>query len=112
MMCNLSGNVPLDTTPLAFTRGLNRNGLWDEKAGLYGLKGGYAVYCNGHIICFDGSKPARFLKWDKTGYTSDIRQTIPTGTIISCTHAKPMLNVAYSGENALAIIHTTGTGGN
>jgi hypothetical protein len=54
------GNIPLDTTPLAFTRGFCTDDTWDEKARLYGSKGGYVVYCDGHIVWFDGSKPAKF----------------------------------------------------
>jgi prepilin-type processing-associated H-X9-DG protein len=41
--------VPLATTPLAFTRGLKIDGTWDEKYGLYGSKGGYVVFCDGHV---------------------------------------------------------------
>jgi hypothetical protein len=82
-MCNLPSNVPLDTTPLGFTRGLCTDGTWDEKLGLYGSKGGYVIYCDGHATWFDGSQPARFLRWDKLGYTSDIRETVPDTVRIS-----------------------------
>jgi type II secretory pathway pseudopilin PulG len=108
----LPANAPLDTTPLGFTRGLNKNGLWDEKAGLYGSKGGYVVYADGHVVWFDGSKPARFLKWDRSGYTSDIRQTIPTGSAITCCNRGSIcLRPDYRGEDALAILNDIGTGG-
>jgi hypothetical protein len=43
-VCKLSSNIPLDTTPLWFSRGLTKQGLWDEKSGLYGSKGGYVVF--------------------------------------------------------------------
>jgi prepilin-type processing-associated H-X9-DG protein len=80
--------VPLDITPLAFTRGLKTDGTWDETAGLYGSKGGYVVFCDGHVTWYDGSKPAKFLKWDKSGYTSDIREVMRgiglEGLYISC----------------------------
>jgi hypothetical protein len=112
---NLPAHVPLDTTPLGFTRGLDRNGKWDERGGLYGSKGGYVVYCDGHTTWLDGSRPAKFLKWDKTGYTSDIRQAIPNSAWISCTNPKSGTNndlkSEYSGENALAILSQPGTGG-
>jgi hypothetical protein len=81
-------NVPLDTTPLAFTRGLCSDGTWDEQAGLYGSKGGYVVYCDGHVVWFDGSKPAKFLKWDQSGYTSDIHYAVPLKSEITCGHKK------------------------
>jgi type II secretory pathway pseudopilin PulG len=70
-------SVPLETTPIAFTRGLKENGLWDEKAGLYGAKGGFVVFGDGHISWFDGSKPAKFLKWDGSGYTNNIVEALP-----------------------------------
>ncbi|MDR2812225.1 MAG: hypothetical protein LBB05_00305, partial [Puniceicoccales bacterium] len=44
VVCNLPANVPLETTPFGFTRGLREDGKWDEKAGLYGSKGGYVIY--------------------------------------------------------------------
>jgi prepilin-type N-terminal cleavage/methylation domain-containing protein/prepilin-type processing-associated H-X9-DG protein len=74
---NLNGSVPLTTTPLAFTRGLKTDGTWDEKYGLYGTKGGYVVYCDGHVTWFDGSKPAKFLHWNGQEYTSDIQKAVP-----------------------------------
>jgi Tfp pilus assembly protein FimT len=111
---NLPSHAPLDTTPLGFTRGLNKNGLWDEKSGLYGSKGGYVVFCDGHTTWFDGSKPAKFLKWDQSGYTTDIRQAMPKTAWISCTNpstaANGDLKAAYDGENALAILSQAGTG--
>jgi hypothetical protein len=45
----LPAHAPLDTTPLGFIRGLRADGKWNEKAGLYGSKGDYVVYCDGHI---------------------------------------------------------------
>jgi hypothetical protein len=74
---NLDGSVPLATTPLAFTRGLKSDGTWDEKYGLYGTKGGYVVFCDGHTTWFDGSRPAKFLHWNGQQYTTDIRQAVP-----------------------------------
>ncbi|MDR2200516.1 MAG: hypothetical protein LBN94_00155, partial [Puniceicoccales bacterium] len=84
LITGLPANVPLDTTPFAFTRGLREDGKWDEKVGLYGSTGGYVIYCDGHVVWFDGSKPAKFLKWDKSGYTNDIRQALPNNVCISC----------------------------
>jgi hypothetical protein len=111
LMCNLVATVPSETTPLGFTRGLNKNGLWNETVGLYGSKGGYVVFCDGHTVWYDGSKPARFLKWDRSGYTSDIREAVPTGTVISCVHPSTTIKSPYNTEDTPAFIHTTGTGG-
>jgi prepilin-type processing-associated H-X9-DG protein len=100
-----NSNVPLETTPLAFTRGLCTDGTWDEKAGLYGSKGGYVVFCDGHVTWFDGSRPARFLKWDQSGYTSDIRYAVPFNSEITCGH-----NDIYKGNNTKLIIWDRGKG--
>ncbi|MDR2371682.1 MAG: hypothetical protein LBD60_00870 [Puniceicoccales bacterium] len=110
-MLNLPSHAPLNTTPLGFSRGLNKSGLWDEVSGLYGSKGGCVIYCDGHITWFDGSKPAKFLKWDQSGYTSDIRETVPNSTWITCTNSIDKVKAAYKGEDALAIICHQGTGG-
>ncbi|MDR0740435.1 MAG: hypothetical protein LBF34_01850 [Puniceicoccales bacterium] len=108
----LLDGAPPGTTPLGFTRGLNKNGKWDEKAGLYGSKGGYVVFCDGHTTWFDGNKPAKFLKWDQSGYTSDIREALPTGVPITCVNRQNLcLQAPYKGENAQAILYAVGTGG-
>ncbi|MDR2371648.1 MAG: type II secretion system GspH family protein [Puniceicoccales bacterium] len=115
---NLPSNVPLDTTPLAFTRGLQIDGKWDEKCGLYGSKGGYVVFCDGHTVWFDGSRPAKFLKWDKTGYTSDIRKAFPGGIWITCgdygTYIKdvPFLFSSDGQPDHTIILFDKGTGDN
>ncbi|MDR1591127.1 MAG: hypothetical protein LBR92_04020 [Puniceicoccales bacterium] len=96
-------NIPLNTTPLAFTRGLCTDGKWDEKAGLYGSKGGYVVYCDGHVTWFDGNNPARFLKWNQSGYTSDIRYAVPTNAEMTCSSGN-----VYKGDNEKLIIWDRG----
>ncbi|MDR2807055.1 MAG: hypothetical protein LBB11_02780 [Puniceicoccales bacterium] len=83
-MVNLPASVPSDTTPLGFTRGLCENGKWDEKSGLYGAQGGYVVYADGHVTWFDGDKPVKFLRWDKSNYTSNICEAVPSSTVITC----------------------------
>ncbi|MDR1906712.1 MAG: hypothetical protein LBQ03_00605, partial [Puniceicoccales bacterium] len=109
LVTGLSANVPLDTTPFGFTRGLREDGKWDEKAGLYGSKGGYVVYCDGHVTWFNGSKPAQFLKWDKSGYTFDIRQAVPNSTWITC--GNPGTKTNYRSDDKLVILSHAGTGG-
>jgi prepilin-type processing-associated H-X9-DG protein len=83
LIANLSGNVPLSATPFGFTRWLKINGKWHSSYGLYGSKGGYVVFCDGHVTWFDGDKSARFLKCDQSGYTSDIREAVPDSAFIS-----------------------------
>jgi prepilin-type processing-associated H-X9-DG protein len=108
----LPPNVPLETTPLAYTRGLRVDGKWDEKCGLYGSQGGYVVYCDGHVTWFDGSHPARFLKWDRTGYTSDIRYAIPSDCSIHCGDGGDRNYRSDPNDaNALVILGMNGQGG-
>jgi prepilin-type processing-associated H-X9-DG protein len=104
---NLSASVSLSTTPVAFTRGLKTDGTWDEKYGLYGSKGGYVVFCDGHVTWFDGSKPAQFLHWDGQRYTKNIFEAIPNTATIGCGN----LNKASTTLPNL-VIWGNGIGGN
>jgi hypothetical protein len=105
----LPAHAPLDTTPLGFTRGLREDGKWDEKSGLYGSKGGYVVYADGHTVWFDGTKPARFLKWDQSSYTSDIREAVPSFAWIACGNDRT--KTTYTSDGQLVILYHSGTGG-
>jgi prepilin-type N-terminal cleavage/methylation domain-containing protein len=109
LIANLPSTAPLDTTPFGFTRGLRIDGKWDEKAGLYGSKGGYVVYCDGHVVWFDGSRPAKFLKWDKSGYTSDIRYAVPNAAWITCGNEGTKTD--YTSDGQLVLLYHAGTGG-
>ena len=104
----LYAGVPPTTTPIGFTRGLMSNGKWHSKYGLYGSEGGYVVFADGHVKWFDGKRAARFLKWDQSGYTNDIREAVPNNTFISSGYA--MRNDVRE-DNALLIIYHSGTGG-
>jgi prepilin-type processing-associated H-X9-DG protein len=106
---NLPTNCPLDTTPIGFTRGLREDGLWDKDAGLYGSKGGYIVYADGHVKWCDGDKPVKFLRWDGTGYTNDIRYAVPSSTWIGCGNENIKTNYAPDGK--LVILYHKGLGG-
>jgi hypothetical protein len=99
-------SVPLDTTPIAFTRGLKENGYWDEKYGLYGSKGGYVVFGDGHVTWFDGDKPAKFLAYDREHYTSNIRETQPTSVVITCGYN--VKNNVQGSDGSLIITHHHG----
>jgi hypothetical protein len=99
-------NIPLATTPLAFTRGLCIDGTWDEKSGLYGSKGGFVVFCDGHTNWFDDSKPAKFLHWNGQKYTSDIREAVPLNSEITCCSKSEI----YKGNNTKLIIYDFGQG--
>jgi prepilin-type processing-associated H-X9-DG protein len=107
-IANLDGSVPLATTPLVFTRGLKTDGTWDEKYGLYGSKGGYIAFCDGHVTWFDGNKPAKFLKWDGSGYTSNIREALPNVAKIGNCSVWGNPNGIYNN----LVMWGSGTGGN
>jgi prepilin-type processing-associated H-X9-DG protein len=98
-------DILLESTPLAFTRGLCTDGTWDAEAGLYGSQGGYVAFCDGHVTWFDGDKPARFLRWDQSGYTSDIREAVPRNSEISCCFSG-----GYKGSNSKLITWDRGLG--
>jgi prepilin-type processing-associated H-X9-DG protein len=106
---NLPADCPLETTPLGYTRGLKKDGTWDEEIGLYGSKGGYVLYADGHVKWFNGDKPALFLKWDQSGYTHDIREAVPNDTWLACCNY--LAKEAYKGETAQVIVYQSGTGG-
>jgi hypothetical protein len=113
---NLPSNVPLATTPLAFTRGLQVNGKWDEKYGLYGSRGGYVVYADGHIKWFDGDRSAVFLHWNQQEYTTDIRKAFSNEIWITCGDYGAYINdipFLYASDNQsdhAIILFDKGTG--
>jgi prepilin-type processing-associated H-X9-DG protein len=105
----LPASAPLATTPIAFTRGLKANGKWYSKYGLYGDKGGYVVFCDGHVTWFDGSRPAKFLHWNGQEYTSDIREAVPNSAFISSGHV--MKGDITDSDGSPLLIRHVGTGG-
>lgn len=86
IVSGLNSNAPADTTPIAYTRGLQTTGTWSS-SGVYGADGGYIAYLDGHVQFYenvnnelvkfsDGSKTsniteainsdAKFLEWSAT----------------------------------------------
>jgi prepilin-type N-terminal cleavage/methylation domain-containing protein len=65
------------TTPLAWSRGLETSGKWSTDS-VYGTKGGYIVYMDGHVMWYDTlNKDGGALTNYQTGTrTSDITQAI------------------------------------
>jgi prepilin-type processing-associated H-X9-DG protein len=104
--CTIAGftlSASPETIPLAFTRGLKANGTWHSKYGLYGDKGGYIVYCDGHVTWYDGSKPVKFLRCDQSGYSTDVRDAVSSDALISCGHA--MCDDIKDTDNSLMIVY-------
>jgi prepilin-type N-terminal cleavage/methylation domain-containing protein/prepilin-type processing-associated H-X9-DG protein len=101
---NVPMDAPLSTTPIAFTRGIPKVGndpeesvsKWPEnkndpkKGGVYGNKGGYIAYLDGHVEWYEdlggtgteGSNVGKLIAWGGDGTTNDILQTIPISATI------------------------------
>lgn len=104
------GNVDSpETLPVAFSRGLMSNGLWNDKYGLYGNKGGYVMFADGHFTWFKGDKAAKFLKWDRSGYSSNILDAIPQTAKFHCGDESILEDVQDS-EGNVVLVNNAGKG--
>lgn len=76
----LAASMP-DTTPLAWTRGLQADGTW-AKHSPYGGEGGFIVFTSSHVVFYrtlvsaDGGELVRF---DGKGPTANILEALPPG---------------------------------
>jgi prepilin-type N-terminal cleavage/methylation domain-containing protein len=66
------------TTPIAFTRGLTAEGVWDRDHGVYHQEGGHVVFLGGNVQ-FYPSIDGRLVN-TRGKSTNDIRETIPAPT--------------------------------
>jgi len=66
------------TTPIAFTRGLNAQGVWDRDRGVYRQEGGHIVFLDGNVQFYQ-SIDGRLVNTQGKP-TNDIRETIPAPT--------------------------------
>lgn len=73
----LSLNDP-PNTPVAWTRGLRRDGTWDAKAGVYGAEGGHIAFLSGSVQFFRDLSAAGLRTRDGQP-TTDILKTLPAG---------------------------------
>jgi len=64
------------TTPIAFTRGLNAQGTWDDASGAYRSAGGHIIFLGGNVQYYQSIDNRLVSTAGKP--TNDIRQTIPT----------------------------------
>lgn len=80
---NLDANP--STTPIAWTRGLDSTGSWQNhgsvRPGVYGSEGGFIVFLDGHVEFFknltqDGGQLIHYLDGTRT---SDIREAVSPG---------------------------------
>jgi hypothetical protein len=63
------------TTPIAFTRGLSAQGVWDNDRGAYRSAGGHIVFLGGNVQYYQ-SIDNRLVNTAGRS-TNDIRETIP-----------------------------------
>jgi type II secretory pathway pseudopilin PulG len=66
------------TTPVAFTRGLNADGVWDNDRGAYRSTGGHIVFLGGNVQYYQSIDNRLVNTAGKP--TNDIRETIPAPT--------------------------------
>ncbi len=84
LVAGVPANAPFSTTPIAFSRGIPVDGKWPGKEGVYGAKGGWIAFLDGHVDWFDNlgtEEEGLLVKWNG-GKTNDIRETLPSTCVI------------------------------
>lgn len=85
VVSGLPAMAPPSTTPVAWTRGLQRSGKWrefgDAGCGIYGSNGGFVVFLDGHVefhrdLAAEGGVLVDYLTGRATG---DIVRALPPG---------------------------------
>lgn len=90
------------TIPLAWTRGLRPDGTWAPDSP-FGGEGGFVAYMDGKVS-WKKSGPLHFLSHGSGKPTSDLREALPPGTIVSewmpdSEHSQRMIKL-WQEENA------------
>lgn len=76
VICGISTHVPLETTPLLYSKGLNvETGEWEEES-LYGKQGGLVAYMDGHVQFYKNLKD-QLVHFKTGGITSNIKDAVP-----------------------------------
>lgn len=70
------------TMPIAWTRGLQRDGHWAKHAP-YGDRGGHIAFVSGPTRFYADLRDAPLRRFDGKGYTSDILEALPPGASVS-----------------------------
>ena len=84
----LSPLSPPSTTPVAWTRGLEADGTWQEvgsaRAGVYGADGGFIAFLDGHVGFFSnlGDEGGQLLHFTDGTRTADIREALGPGVVV------------------------------
>lgn len=73
----VSSQAPPSTTPIAWTRGLKNDGTWDAVNGVYGNKGGFIAFLDGHVEWFSNlNSENRLIKYTNGGTTNNIEEAL------------------------------------
>ena len=73
----------LAATPLAWTRGLQPDGIWEKNFAPYGDWGGFVVFADGSLKSFIGGIKGGLVKFGTNEPTSNILEALPPGSHIS-----------------------------
>ncbi|MDR2200489.1 MAG: type II secretion system GspH family protein [Puniceicoccales bacterium] len=79
VIVGLSESCPENTTPIAYTRGLEGS-FWNGDA-VFGAKGGYIAFLDGQVKWF-ADISGKLMKADMTAVASNIMDAIPSGARI------------------------------
>lgn len=76
VICGISTHVPLETTPLLYSKGLNfKTGEWEEES-LYGKQGGLVAYMDGHVQFYKNLKD-QLVNFKTGDITSNVKEAVP-----------------------------------
>lgn len=77
----ITADMP-STTPIAWTRGLQRDGTW-SKDSPHGGEGGHIVFLGGNVMFYRRLADAPLTRFDGSGTTTNILEALPPGTVVS-----------------------------
>ncbi|MDR0740091.1 MAG: type II secretion system GspH family protein [Puniceicoccales bacterium] len=77
IIVDLPDSCQPNTTPIAYTRGLETNGRWSDTRGVFRKKGGFIAFLDGKVKWFDNVEN-KLMRADITNTTSNLRDTIPS----------------------------------
>ncbi len=80
LVAGMAADAPAQTTPLAWTRGLQPDGTWSFDSPFYG-EGGYILFRDGHVEFFETVEGA-LVDYQSKEATSDIAKALPPGAKI------------------------------
>lgn len=99
------------TTPIAWTRGLKRDGSWAPHSP-YGTQGGWITFLGGNTAFYPNlaEEGGRLARFDGQGQTADILEALPPGALISEYKPTPEESAAWAGATRSFRTQETGRG--